>query len=295
MSLSNLVKLIVLSAIWGSSFLFVRMAAHDLAPPFLIAMRVGLGSLFLLAVACVQKRTLDWRAHWKHFLILGFLNTAVPFTLFAFAARTLPASLMSILNATAPIFGAVISAVWLRVPMTWKSGLGLALGIGGVAILVGLDGGNLTSAAGLAIAAGLVAGFCYGLASAYAKHAPSVDGFSNAHGSMWAATLFMIPTAPFFAPVHIPAPMIILAVVAVGVMCSGIAYILYYDLVNAIGVAPALSVGFLIPVFGVLWGHLFLHEPVGLQTVAGGAVVLLGTALITGFNPASLMRSKVPA
>ncbi len=295
MSLSNLIKLIALGAIWGSSFLFVRIAAHVLAPPFLIALRVGLGSLFLLAVAAVKRKPLDIRAHWKHFLILGILNTAIPFTLFAFAARTLPASLMAILNATAPIFGTVISAVWLRTPLTWRSGLGLLLGITGVAILVGLDGANLTPAAGLAVAAGLTAGFCYGLASAYAKHAPSIDGFSNAHGSMWAATLFMLPAAPFFVPQAVPDPLVIVAVVAVGVMCSGIAYVLYYDLVNAIGVGPALSVGFLIPAFGVLWGSLFLHEPVGPQTIIGGLVVLAGTALITGFNPANFLRRRAPA
>ncbi len=295
MSPSNLLKLIALGAIWGSSFLFVRIAAHELAPPFLIAFRVGLGALFLAGVAIVQRRGLDLKAHWKHFLILGVLNTAVPFTLFAFAARTMPASLMSILNATAPIFGAVISAVWLRTAMTWKSGLGLLLGIAGVAILVGFDSGNLTAATGLGVAAGLAAGFCYGLASAYAKKAPSVDGFSNAHGSMWGACVLMFPAAPFFAPVHAPHLTVMLAVVAVGVMCSGIAYVLYYNLINAIGVAPALSVGFLIPVFGVLWGALFLHEPVGSQTLIGGAVVLAGTALITGFNPASLLRRKLPA
>ena len=94
MSFVNLSKLIVLAAIWGSSFLFMRVAAHEVAPPFLIALRVGLGALFLLAVAVWQRKALDIRAHWKHFLILGLLNTAVPFTLFAFAAKTLPASLI---------------------------------------------------------------------------------------------------------------------------------------------------------------------------------------------------------
>ena len=226
MSFANLTKLLVLAAIWGSSFLFMRIAAPFVPPPFLIAMRVALGALFLLAVALWQKRGLDIRSHWKHFLILGLLNTALPFTLFAYAAQTLPASLMSILNSTAPIFGAVISAVWLRTALTWKSGLGLALGITGVAILVGLDGAHLSPAAGLAVAAGLAAGFLYGLASVYAKQARSVDGFSNAHGSLWAACLFMFPAAPFFPPAAALSPMVVSAIIAGGVMCSGIAYLL---------------------------------------------------------------------
>ncbi|ESQ74529.1 DMT family transporter [Asticcacaulis sp. AC402] len=292
MSLVNLSKLIILAAIWGSSFLFMRVAAHDVAPPFLIAMRVGLGALFLLAVALWQRKGLDIRSHWKHFLILGALNTAVPFTLFAFAAQTLPASLMSILNATAPIFGAVISVVWLRTAMTWKSGLGLVLGIAGVAILVGLDVASLTPATLLAVAAGLAAGFLYGLASVYAKQARSVDGFSNAHGSLWAACLFMFPAAPFFVPAIALSGPVLWSIVAVGILCSGIAYLLYFNLIDHIGAAPTLSVGFLIPVFGVLWGALILHEPIGLQTVLGGAVVLVGTALITGFNPLAMLQRK---
>lgn len=295
MSAASLIKLLVLAAIWGASFLFMRIAAPVLGAVAVVTARLVLGALFLLAVAVIQKKSLDIRAHWKHFLILGFLNTAFPFTLFAFAAQTLPASLLSILNSTAPIFGMIISAVWLRTAFTWKSGLGLALGVAGVAILVGLDTQNLNAAAGLAIAAGLFAAFCYGLASAYAKQAKSVDGFSNAHGSLWASVLLITPFAPVFPPVHEPTMVVILAVVAVGVLCSGIAYLLYFDLIETIGVAPALSVGFLIPVFGVLWGALFLHENIGLQTVLGGAIVLIGTALITGFNLLSLIRKKVPA
>ncbi|MBP2157519.1 MULTISPECIES: DMT family transporter [Asticcacaulis] len=295
MSAANVIKLLLLAAIWGASFLFLRIAAPVLGPVAVVTARLTLGAVFLLGVALIQRRSLDIRAHWKHFLILGFLNTAFPFILFAYAAQTLPASLLSILNSTAPIFGMVISAVWLRTAFTWKSGAGLALGVLGVAILVGLDTGNLTPAAGLAVGAGLLAALCYGLASAYAKQARSVDGFSNAHGSLWAAVLFILPVAPAYPPVHMPSMLVIFAVLGVGILCSGLAYLLYFDLIEKVGVGPALSVGFLIPVFGVLWGSLFLHEHIGVQTVLGGAVVLVGTALITGFDPRSLFRKPVTA
>lgn len=295
MSTANVIKLLLLAAIWGASFLFMRIAAPVLGPVAVVTARLVLGAWFLLTVALIQGKRLDIKAHWKHFLILGFLNTAFPFTLFAYAAQTLPASLLSILNATAPIFGIVISAVWLRTAFTWKSGAGLVLGVLGVSILVGLDTDKLSPAAGLAIAAGLAAAFCYGLASAYAKQAKSVDGFSNAHGSLWAAVLFILPVAPAYPPVHMPSTLVIVAILGVGILCSGLAYLLYFDLIEKVGVGPALSVGFLIPVFGVLWGSLFLHEHIGIQTVLGGAIVLVGTALITGFDPRSLFRKPATA
>lgn len=295
MSLSSLVKLIALAAIWGSSFLFMRIAAPVLGPVVLITLRVLLGALFLLGLAIIQKKGLDVRAHWKHLLILGLLNTALPFTLFAFAAETLPASLLSILNATAPIWGAIVSALWLRTAFTVKSAAGLLLGIAGVAVLVGVDGTAMSPATLIAIVAGLSAGLCYGIASVYAKQAKSVEPFANAHGSLWAAVLWMAPAAPFFPPAATPTAMVVVAVLALGILCSGVAYSLYFKLIEEIGAAPALSVGFLIPVFGVLWGALVLHEPVTIRTVLGGLVVLVGTALITGFNPVILVRRKVRA
>jgi drug/metabolite transporter (DMT)-like permease len=295
MSLSNLAKLISLAAIWGGSFLFMRIAAPVLGPVALIAARVLLGALFLFGLALVRKSRLDIRSHWRHFLILGLINTALPFTLFAFAAETLPASLLSILNATAPIWGALVSTLWLRTALTVKAMAGLALGIAGVAVLVGFDSTRLTPTAILAIIAGLAAGLCYGIASVYAKQAKSVEPFANAHGSLWAASLWIVPAAPFFAPAAMPGPWVIVSVLALGILCSGLAYSLYFSLIEEIGAAPALSVGFLIPVFGVLWGSLILHEPVTAQTLVGGVIVLLGTALITGFNPAGLFRRKVAA
>ena len=295
MSLSSLIKLFVLAAIWGSSFLFMRIAAPVLGPVMLITLRVLLGSLFLLAVSRVNGSRLDIRRDWKHFLILGLSNTALPFTLFAFAAETLPASLLSILNATAPIWGAIVSAIWLRTAFTLKAMTGLLFGIAGVAILVGIDGAHMTAATLIAVIAGLAAGLCYGIASVYAKQAKSVEPFANAHGSLWGAVLWMAPAAPFFPPAAMPGLWVVVSVVAIGVLCSGVAYMLYFKLIEEIGAAQTLSVGFLIPVFGVLWGALFLHEAVTPRTVIGGLVVLIGMALITGFNPLALMRRRAAA
>jgi drug/metabolite transporter (DMT)-like permease len=137
----------------------------------------------------------------------------------------------------------------------------------------------------VALAAALLAAFSYSVASLYAKSAKSVEPFANAHGSMWAATLLVVPALPFFPQTGEPTLGIMGAVLALGVLCSGIAYLLYFRLIAEVGTTSALTVTFLNPVFGILWGALFLGEVVGWYTVAGSAIVLVGTALVTGFVP----------
>ncbi|MDI6747025.1 MAG: DMT family transporter [Rhodocyclaceae bacterium] len=284
MSNVSLFRLVALSAIWGASFLFMRIGAPVLGPTLLIEFRVGLAALFLLVVGWVLKKALNAREHWRHYLVLGLFNSALPFLLFAYAAQTISASLLSILNATAPIWGAVIGAVWTKTPLTARASLGLALGIAGVALLAGFDPITMLPGAGLAVAAALGASFCYGISSVYAKSAKSVEPFANAHGSMWAATLLIAPAVPFFPAAEAASGTVIGSVIALGVMCSGVAYLLYFRLIADIGAAPALTVTFLIPVFGIIWGNLFLNEAIGWHTIAGSVVVIVGTALVTGFS-----------
>ena len=295
MSPASLLRLLALSAIWGASFLFMRMGAPVLGPTALIAGRVLLAALFLAIVGVAMRKPLDARRNALHYLVLGLFNSALPFLLFAFAARTLSASLMAILNATAPIWAAVIGAVWTRTALSARSALGLALGVGGVALLVGFDPSTLRAGAPLAIALALAASFSYGIATNYAKSARKVEPFANAHGSMWAAAFVIVPLLPFAPPPALPDLTIALSVLALGVVCSGIAYLLYFRLIADIGAASALTVTFLVPVFGVLWGHLILGEPLGWNTLAGAAIVIVGTALVTGFRPATLFARPAAA
>jgi len=294
MNLSSLNQLLALSAIWGGSFLFMRIGAPVLGPTVLIEFRVGLAALFLFGVALLLKKNLWVRKYWKHYLILGLFNSTIPFLLFGIAAQTLSASLLSILNATAPIWGAIIGAVWARCLLNRKSALGLFLGVVGVAVLVGFDNVTLLSGAAWAIVAALGASFSYGVASIYAKSAPAVEPFANAHGSMWAATLMIAPAIPFFPINETPSPTIMLSVILLGVVCSGVAYLLYFRLIADIGPTSALTVTFLIPVFGVFWGVLFLGETVGWHTFVGSTIVIAGTALVTGFSPSALFSKKPP-
>jgi drug/metabolite transporter (DMT)-like permease len=292
MTVPSLIRLLALSAIWGASFLFMRLGAPVLGPTPLIALRVLLAALFLAAVGAALGKPLQWRAHWRHYLVLGLFNSALPFLLFAFAARTLSASLLSIVNATAPIWAALIGAAWTRTALAPRAAVGLALGVAGVALLVGFDPSALHAGAPLALALASGAAASYGVATTYARSARKVEPFANAHGSMWAATLMIAPAVPFAPPAALPGAGIVLAVLALGVVCSGVAYLLYFRLVDDLGAASALTVTFLIPVFGVLWGHLFLAEPVGWNTFVGAAVVLAGTALVTGFSPTALWRPR---
>lgn len=295
MNFSSLVRLLILAAIWGGAFLFIRIGAPILGPIILIEYRVGLAAIFLWGVAAILHKQLNLAQNWRHYLILGIFNAALPFTLYGYAALTLSASTLSILNATAPIWGALVGAVWMRHPLNGRTMLGLGMGIFGVALIVGFDHLTEPQGAGLAIVATLAATFCYAIATNYSKLAKPVDSFCNAHGSMWAASLVMLPALPFARVSATPSLGVILAVVALGIICTGIAFLLYFRLIKDIGATPTLTVTFLIPVFGILWGHLFLNESVTLSMIIGSLVVISGTALTTGFNPLRMLTAKKSA
>ncbi len=207
-----------------------------------------------------------------------------------YAAQTVSASLLSILNATAPIWATAIGAIWLRSRPSSKALFGMLLGVVGVSLLVGIESVKMPEGGTLAIVAGLGAAFSYGIATTYTKSAKSVEPFANAHGSMWAATLMLLPFALQAGPVTGMLPLhVIVSVAAHGIVCSGVAYLLYFRLIADIGPTPALTVTFLIPVFGILWGTVFLGEHVGWHTLAGSLIILTGTALVTGFSISTVL------
>lgn len=290
----SIVRLLSLAAIWGASFLFMRIAVPELGPAWLMFGRVLSAAVFLALVALVLKRGLPIRAHAAHFMILSFFNTALPFLLFAYAAQTLTASLLAVLNATAPLWGAVIGWLFFRQTMSLRLAGGLVLGIAGVSVLVGFDAVISDSTAIPAIAAAAGAACCYGIATWYTRLAKPVPAFINAHGSMWGASLWLLPLLWFIPlPVAEPANHSFQAVLALGIVCTGIAYLLYFRLVQDLGATPTLTVTFLIPVFGVLWGHVFLQEQIGWHTLAGAASVIAGTAMVSGFSIQSLRAAAL--
>ncbi len=292
MKANDFARLLGLAAIWGASFLFIRLAVPAFGPGPLMAGRVGLAAVFLAVISWLWHKPLLVQGKIRHFLILGLINSALPFFLFAYAAHWLTASVLSVLNATAPMWGALLGVLFFRQPLNFRLVTGLLLGVTGVAILVGFDAVVLQPSAGLAIAAGAGAACCYGLATHYTRRATAVEPFANAHGSMWGALCWLLPVALLQPPVAEPTLWQAGALLLLGVLCTGVAYLLYFALVRDIGATPTLTVTFLIPVFGVSWGALFLDEAVGWHTLLGAVVVLAGTALVTGFSFANLWPDK---
>jgi drug/metabolite transporter (DMT)-like permease len=277
----DVARLVALAAIWGASFIFIRVAVVPLGPIATSELRVALAAVALLAWLRFAGVGLAWRAHWRFYLAVGLVNSALPFALWAFSALYLPASYLVVLNATSPLFGAVVSAVWLRERIAARAALGLAAGVVGVAMLVGLGPVRATPAVLWAIAAGALAALSYALAAAYMKRRPAgVDAAAVATGSQIGAALLLAPLLLPLPPVALPTPAEWIAVVLLGVLCTGIAYLLYFRLIADVGPTRALTVTFLIPLFGMLWGALFLGEAITPVMAAGCALVLAGTALI---------------
>jgi drug/metabolite transporter (DMT)-like permease len=288
----NVIELLVLAAIWGASFLFMRVAAPELGPIPLIALRVTIAALVLAPVlrsagARNQLRSKQWPL-----FVVGVTNSAVPFCLLAYSTLYVNAGVDSILNATTPLWAALVAAAGFRGSMRLGQVVGLLLGLAGVVVLAWdtLIGG--ASALPLAIGAALLATLFYGFSVNYSKrHLAGVKPFVVAFGSQVSASIVLVPLALFFWPKHSVAPSTWACVAALGVVCTGFAYVLFFRLVERVGAAYAASVTFLIPIFGMIWGAAFLGEPITSVMIAGCAIVLFGTALASGKLGWMLTRS----
>lgn len=276
-----------LAAIWGSSFMFMRVAALEFGALPTAAVRVMVASAFLLPLLHFKRQTGVLRRHWKKVFAVGVLNSGVPFACFSFALLYITTGLSSILNATVPLFGALVAWVWLGDRPNATRTLGLAIGFSGVALLAWGKASFKPDASGLApgwaILACLVATLCYGLAASFTKkYLTGIPPLVTATGSQMGASLGLLLPAVWFWPDHAPGLHSWLAVLALGVLCSGVAYILYFRLIERAGPAKALTVTFVVPVFAMTYGALLLGESVSQWTLVCGAVILLGTALSMG-------------
>lgn len=279
-------EFLLLSALWGSSFLFMRMGATEFGPLPTAGLRVALATLFLWPLMLRQGQWPALQRHWRPILVAGVLNSALPFALFAAAVVHLTTGLTSILNATVPLFGALVAWAWFGDRMTRLRWLGLLCGFTGVALLAWRAPGGLQSQGGLAawaIAACLAASLCYGFAASYARRfLTGIPALATATGSQIGATLALAVPAWIFWPAHNPSLRAWLAVAAMAVLCTGIAYILYFRLIARAGPSRALAVTFLAPVFAVFYGSVFLQEQVTAWMLGCGLIVVLGTMLSTG-------------
>ena len=282
-----LADFLLLAAIWGSSFLFMRVAALELGALPTAALRVAIASLFLWPLMLAKGHWGVLRQHWKPVLFVGVLNSGVPFALYSFAVMHITTGFSSILNATVPLFGALVAWLWLGDKPSLSRTVGLAIGFGGVVLLAGGQASFKPNASGIApawaVLACLAATTCYALAASFTKkHIPSLPPLVTATGSQIGATLALALPALWFRPEHWPSSMAWGSLLVVGVLCTGVAYILYFKLIENSGPARALTVTFLVPVFAIAYGVLFLGEIVTAWMLLCGAVILLGTALSSG-------------
>jgi len=283
MTAADIRRLFLLAALWGGSFLFIRVAVPALGPVVTVAIRVSIAGLTLLLFTQLTKKPLEFRTWWPKYVALGALNSAIPFALISFAEVHLSASVAAILNATSPLFAAVIAALWLREPLTRGKVLGIMIAISGVVVLVGWGPLALDRSTVLSIGASLLAAAFYGLGGAYTKsQLKGAPPLGMAVGSMLGASLLLTPIAPFVWPATMPSSTVLLCVLALALFSTALAYLLFFRLVVDIGPTQTLTVTFLVPIFGVLWGALFLGEGITMSKVLGCGVILLGTAFVTG-------------
>jgi len=283
MKSSDLGELITLAALWGASFLFMRMGAAEFGPVALSAVRVIGAALFLLPLLKWRGQIGALRRHWRAIFIVGAINSALPFLCFSYAALSISAGLSAIFNAASPLFGALVAWLWLNDKLTRSRVLGLAIGFGGVIWLASDKASFKPGGSGWAIVACLAGAAFYGIAANFAKkRLNGVPPMAVAAGSQLSAALVLLVPAVVWWPHTMPSHGAWIAASLLAVACTGMAYLLYFRLIAHVGPANAIAVTFLIPVFAVLWGWFFLDERITAAMVAGCAVILVGTGLTTG-------------
>ncbi|HZW27776.1 MAG TPA: DMT family transporter [Trueperaceae bacterium] len=295
MSTRALLALLALSAIWGASFLFMRVAAPVLGPLLLIELRVGLAGLALLLYGLAAGRLRRPGPGWWRYVVVGVLQSALPFTLFATASLELTASFTATLNATTPIVTAVLAAVWLGDRLGSRAVLGLLLGLLGVAVLVGFGPLPLTRPVVLAIAYALLAAASYGFAAVFTRlrlqgEPPlAVSAFGQS-----AAALLLLPLLPFNGPVGELTPAVVGSVLGLSLVCTALAFLVFYFVLQEAGPTRATTVTYLSPAFGIFWGWLLLDEPLAAGMFVGFGMVLLSVALVAAGKPRRAERQAAP-
>lgn len=277
----------LLAAIWGSSFLFTRLGATEFGALPTAGLRVTIAALFLLPLLLARGQWSALRTHWKKIFFLGMLNSGLPFALYAYALLSISTGLSSLLNATVPLFGALVAWLWLKDRPHGIKVAGLLIGFAGVAMLASGKASFKPDASGVvtgwAVLACLGACLCYGLAASFTRrYLSGQPSLVIATGSQLGASVGLALPTLWLWPSQVPSTTAWLALLAVGVLCTGVAYVLYFRLIAKMGAASSLTVTFLIPVFAVVYGVIFLGETVSGWMLLCGAIILLGTALSAG-------------
>ena len=283
----DLGALLLLSALWGASFIFIRVAVPALGPFVLVELRVGVAAVALALCAAFLGRLPKLRVRWRQFALLGMVNVAIPFSLISTAEINLTASLAAILNSTTVMFTAVVAAVWMGDALTARKVVGVVLGIVGVTVLVGWDPIVMNWFVVLSVGAMLAASLAYALGSVYAKRTfAGSPPLAIAIGQLTAAATLILPLAAVSVPDERPSTIVVLSILGLALPSTALAYMLYFRLIENVGPTSTSTVTLLVPLFGLLFGVVLLEEPVGLGTLAGLVLILSSVTLITGLGEA---------
>ena len=279
-----LAEFILLAAIWGASFLFTRLGVAEFGAVPTAGLRVAIAAVFLLPLLLARGQWPALARNWQKIFLLGLLNSGIPFACYAYALLSITTGLSSLLNATVPLFGALVAWVWLKDRPHGLKIIGLLIGFVGVAMLAWGKASFKPDASGLssgwAVVACLFACLCYGISASFTKrYFVGIPSLVIATGSQMGAALGLLLPVLWLWPAQIPSAQAWLALLAVGVLCTGIAYVLYFRLIEKVGAAGSLTVTFLIPVFAVIYGTIFLGESVTAWMLLCGVIILCGTAL----------------
>lgn len=282
MNLRYVCELLFLAALWGGSFIFIRIGSPEFGPFALMMMRCLIAGLVLLPIMLMSKKRLQLIQHSGAIVVVGVLGTAIPFVMYGYAALALTAGVISVLNATTAMFTAIIAFFWLKESLTRVSVCGLLVGFMGVVFLAfdKTEGGNASL---LATLAALTASVCYAATANFTKlYLGGVSSLITSGGSQLVAALVLAPLGVIYWPEVQPSAKASWSVVILGVFCTALALTFFFRLIEVLGPAKAVSVAYLIPMFGLLWGVVFLAEEITVNIFVGGLMVLLGVALTTG-------------
>jgi len=277
-------RVVLLAMIWGWSFLFIKVAVEGMTPTAVAGARIALGAAAMVVILRARRIVLPRDRHlWRHFFVMGLVHSAVPFTLLAWGEQRITSALTAVLNASTPLFAAAIVAALLGERLRRPQLFGLALGFAGVAVAAGVGAGDLTGSSLLGVIGVIAAAACYGLGFAYARrNLAGVPPMVATAGQLLAGTLLVGPIGIATSVRHgiDLAPRRVLAIVILGVVGTGLANVLNYRSIALLGPTRASVVTQLVPVVAVAVGVAFLHEPFHFRLIAGGALTLLGIALL---------------
>ena len=279
----DLIDLVALGILWGASFLFMRIAGPEFGAFALVEVRVAIAALVLLPMILIRGQGSELTDNWAILGVLGIHNTALPFLLFTWATLYLTAGTSAILNATAPIFAAVIAWAWLGEKLNLSRAAGLLVGTVGVWLLVRDKVGASMGDTTLAVMAALGGAFLYGIGGNFTRrYARHIKPLAIATGSQIGAALVLLPVAALTWPDTTISLTAWAAAITMGLFSTALAYILYFRLIANTGPTNAITVTYLIPLFAMLLGAAVIDEPITGSMLIGCAVILLGTALATG-------------